>query len=39
MNLEVAEELLSYNTWANRRMLEAVSVGRLRGQEEPWMRC
>jgi len=25
MNLEMAQELLSYNTWANRRMLDAVS--------------
>jgi uncharacterized damage-inducible protein DinB len=25
MNLEMAGELLSYNTWANRKMLEAVS--------------
>lgn len=25
MTLEMAQELLSYNTWANRKMLEAVS--------------
>ena len=25
MNVEMAQELLSYNTWANDRMLEAVS--------------